>query len=379
MFSKVPLRVLCTGLALTAMLVAPALASSHDEGAVEADGLTFDSWQSYVQSEYFKVSEGRCATPDREIRELFHPNLYELPETLGGAAADCSASSTNPTSDYDPTVLWEIPVVVHVLMNDACTTGVISDALVQSGIDILNEDLLALAGTNGANGTDIQVQFRLATVDPVGNPTTGITRDCNTTWFNDGGAYWNTLAWDPNRYMNVYTNTASGALGYVPFLPADGGGGLVGTAQDRVVVLWDSYGRDAPIGPPYDQGRTLTHEVGHYLGMEHTFSGGCGTATPPGCYTSGDLICDTNAESNPTFSPCQVGDKSTCGSVDPSDNYMDYSDDLCMMKFTAEQGRRIRCTLEFYRPNLYSVAGGDDIFADSFESGDTTSWSSTSP
>lgn len=378
MSSKMILRALCTSLALAALILAPASASAHGDETVNADGLAFDSWQSYVQSEYFKVAGGRCATPDREVREIFNPNLYDLPEALGGSPADCSAGSTNPTSDYDPTVAFVVPVVVHVLMDDACNQGAMTDQLVQSGIDILNEDFLALTGTNGGQGNDAQVQFALATVDPDGDPTTGITRDCNTTWFNDGGSYWNTLAWDPNRYMNVYTNRASGALGYVPFLPADGGGAQVGSPQDRVVVLWNSFGRNAPIGPPYNQGRTLTHEVGHYLGLEHTFSGGCGTATPPGCYTSGDMICDTNSEANPTFSPCAVGDKSTCGSVDPSDNYMDYSDDLCMLQFTPEQGRRMRCTMEFYRPNVYSVASGD-IFDDGFESGDASSWSSISP
>ena len=113
--------------------------------------------------------------------------------------------------------------------------------------------------------------------------------------------------------------------------------------------------------------------------MEHTFSGGCSASTPPGCYNSGDLICDTNSEESPTFNPCQLGDKSTCGSVDPSDNYMDYSDDLCMMQFTIEQGRRIRCSLENYRPDLYTLADTSTIFTDGFESGNTSSWSSASP
>lgn len=321
-------------------------------------------------AEYIQATGKRCGTPSRETRAM----LYGL-GTEG--ASDCSSSSTNPTSDYDPNVLYQIQVVVHVLMNDACTQGVLSDEDVQSQIDILNEDFLALMGTNGANGNDAQIQFVLASQDPEGQPTTGITRNCNTTWFNDGGGYWNTLAWDPHRYMNVYTNTASGALGYVPFLPADNNGNNVGNANDRVVVLWSSFGRDGVIGPPYNQGRTGTHEVGHYLGLEHTFTGGCGDNTPPGCYSDGDLICDTNDEQFPGSSPCQVGASSSCGSVDPTDNYMDYSDDLCMEQFTVEQNRRMRCTLETYRPNLFTNV--TDIFADGFESGDVTSWSGTIP
>ena len=357
---------------LLAALPGSAAGAGGGEGAVTVDGLTFDSQLDFLRSKYFEASGLRCATPDRETRI----QLYGAAK--GGDPSDCSQFATNPTPDYDPTVLYGIPVVVHIIMDTSCTQGVIPDELVHSQIDILNEDFLAIMGTNGENGNDAEVRFALATENPDGDPTTGITRDCNSTWFNDGGAYWNVLAWDPHRYLNIYTNQASGALGYVPFLPADNGGTLVGQLNDRVVILWEAFGRDAPIGSPYDQGRTATHEVGHYLGLEHTFSGGCGIADPPGCYTSGDLICDTNSEANPVFRPCFVGASTSCGSVDPSDNYMDYSDDLCMMQFTPEQSRRIRCTLEFYRPDVFSI-GADQIFTDGFESGDTTAWSTTNP
>ncbi len=354
----------------------PAAAQDGDGAdAVSVDGLWFANQIDFVRSDYFKGAGLRCATPDRET-------LIEMyGDTEGGDPSDCSAFSTNPSPDYDSTVLYQVQVVVHIIMDSSCNQGAISDQLVESQIDILNEDFLALMGTNGENGTDVQIRFAIATEDPNGDPTTGITRDCNSTWFNDGGGYWNTLAWDPHRYLNIYTNTAGGALGYVPFLPASGGGSQVGTLADRVVLLWDAFGRDAPRGPPYDQGRTATHEVGHYLGLAHTFSpqGGCGSAAPPGCYNDGDLICDTNVEQFPVFRPCFVGASNSCGSVDPSDNYMDYSDDLCMEQFTPEQARRVRCTIEFYRPDVYSVVDNVEIFADGFESGDTSAWTSTVP
>ncbi|MEE8522818.1 MAG: M43 family zinc metalloprotease, partial [Thermoanaerobaculia bacterium] len=342
-----------TLLTLWGLPAGPATAAGADEPvAVEADGLAFDSWSDFLGSEYFKAAGLRCGTPDKAMRALLYP-------AKGGDPSDCSANSTNPTADYDPAVLYEIPVVVHILMDSSCAQGVISDALVDSQIDILNEDLLALIGTNGGNGTDAQIRFVLASEDPGGAPTTGVTRDCNSTWFNDSGSYWNTLAWDPDRYLNIYTNQAGGNLGYVPFLPADAGGSLVGSAADRVVILWSSFGRNGPIGPPYDQGRTSTHEVGHYLGLEHTFNpeSSCGSAMPPGCYSDGDMICDTNVEQSPGSSPCFVGASSSCGSVDPTDNYMDYSDDLCMERFSLEQIRRTRCSLEFYRPNVYRIVG----------------------
>jgi hypothetical protein len=293
---------------------------------------TFGALCALTLGVHAQQQPGRCGTP------ALPANWHDL------GPSDCSATSTNPTSAYDPGALYDIPVVVHVIQKTD-GTGFISSALVQSQIDILNEDFLALPGTNGAPGTDVQIQFHLATVDPSGNATTGITYSSNNTWYNDSGSYWTSLNWDPTRYLNIYTNSAAGFLGYVPYLPQYG---TPGAADDRVVCLWSAFGRNAPYGPPYDQGRTATHEVGHYLGLYHPFDNGCGSATS--CYTTGDLICDTNPEQNPVFG-CP-GSSSSCGFGAPYHNYMDYSDDLCMWEFTNEQSRRIRCTLENYRSSL---------------------------
>ena len=304
---------------------------------LEAQGQKFYTWAEHAAA--VEALDLRCATPERTDVQLL------------SAPSDCSDQKTGILPVYDPVgTLYEIPVVVHVIEHTN-GNGQISDALVHSQIDILNEDFRAIAGSNGDNGTDALIQFYLATEDPQGNPTTGITRTVNSTWFNDGGSYWNTLAWDPDTYLNIYTNSASGALGYVPFLPA---GGSPGATNDRVVCLWSAFGRNAPYGPPYDQGRTVTHEVGHYLGLDHTFSGGCVSGD---CYSTGDLICDTERESSPVFG-CP-GSSNSCSTPDPYDNYLDYSDDLCMERFTPEQINRMRCTIENYRPNLpRSQCGG---------------------
>ena len=358
-------------LALPIPSAAGAASSTTSNQPITIEGMTFDSWSAYGESEYFRANGLRCGTPDPEMREmLFGSTSTPVP-------ADCSSSSTNPTNDYAPMSLLEISVVVHILMDNSCTNGVISDAMVQSQIDILNEDFLALAGSNGSEGIDAQVQFRLADETPTGQPTNGITRTCNTTYYNDGGNYWNALAWDPNRYLNIYTNTAGGVLGYVPFLPADAGGTLVGDPRDRVVILWSAFGRDADF-VPFDQGRTATHEIGHYLGLEHTFnpSGACGNQSQPGCYSDGDLICDTLPQASPNFE-CPAS-ASSCGSDDPFHNYMDYTDDLCMEEFTVEQSRRTRCSLQHYRPDL-AVVAAEVVFSDGFESGDSSSWSDSIP
>lgn len=305
------------------------------DSQIIADGITYGSWDELADSGFHHLAENRCKT----IPMDFGGDLQR------GSPSDCSFSRTRIEPEYEPSVeKYRIPVVVHVI-SQTNGTGNISDQRVISQIEILNEDFQAIAGTNGAPGTDVQIEFYLATEDPDGNPTNGITRSSNNTWFNDGGAYYNTLAWDTNRYLNIYTNNGGGALGYVPNLPQ---GGIAGSRADRVVVLYSTFGRNAPYAP-FNLGRTGTHEVGHYLGLEHTFSGGCSNS-----YTSGDLIVDTNPESSPTFG-CPGG-RSSCGSQAPIDNYMDYSDDRCMNKFTPEQANRMRCSLLNYRPNLYELA-----------------------
>ena len=278
-----------------------------NDGIIHFQGRAFESWSAYFSD---REAEGnhdhRCglqiqADPGADGRLAMNP------------PSDCSCSNTNPAAQYDPSVgLLRIPCVVHVIRNSSGSLGDIPVDRVISGIRILNEDMKALAGTNGANGNDAQIEFYLATVDPDGNSTTGITFSNNDTWYNDGGSYYNSLNWDPSRYMNIYTTTAGGNLGYVPFLPACGS---PGSSSDRVVVLWESYGDNAPIGSPYNLGRTLTHEVGHYLGLNHTFNGGCESGS---CTTGGDLICDTAPQNSPTFG-CSG---SACGSPVPDDNYM---------------------------------------------------------
>lgn len=308
---------------------------------IDANGVyPFENWDAYFASPFFRLNDMRCG-------------WRQMAGSQTKATSDCSSSNTNPAAGFDPAAgaSYRIPVVVHII-ESSTGSGKISDALVHSQIQILNEDFNALAGSLGQNGYDAKIEFYLATTDPNGNPTTGITRTVNSTWYNDSGDYWTSLAWDTRNYLNIYTNTAGGNLGYA-YVPS--GGGVVGNTWDRVVIYWASFGLNAPIGPPYNLGRTVTHEVGHYLGLYHTFQGGCSSLT--GCNNNGDLICDTNPEQGPNYSPCT---RETCGgpSPDPTDNYMDYSDDICMTRFTVEQVRRMRCTLQNFRVDLPEAGGG---------------------
>ncbi len=317
-----------TGHAFAQQATAP-----QNEPVIKIGTQEFATWEEYLHSNAFQAYGLRCGLPPQDI------------SAAGDVPGDCSLSSTTIKSQYNATgPTYQIPVVVHIIMNTS-GQGAISDALVQSQIDILNEDFQAIAGTNGGNGTFSNFQFYLADRDPAGNPTNGITRSTNNTWFNDGGAYYNTLAWDTNRYLNFYTNQAGGALGYVPNLPQ---GGIVGSNVDRVVILWSTFGLNAPFGPPYNKGRTATHELGHYFGLYHPFQGACAPAS--NCYNNGDLICDTLPDQTSHFG-CPLN-ANTCGDPDPITNYMEYTDDLCMEEFTPEQVNRMRCTIENWRPNL---------------------------
>jgi pregnancy-associated plasma protein-A len=277
----------------------------------------FASFQEYFGSRFFLDHGLRCGSERL-------PQFYDL-----GTTADCNSSNTTIKAEYDPAggVTYTIPVWVHILMNKRGTLGVVSDTRVTQQIAALNRDYASL--------TETKIRFVHA----------GTTRSRNNNWYNDAGSYYNQLAVDVLNNLNIYTNTAGGYLGY-SYVPS--GGGVVGNKFDRVVIYHAAFGDPAPYGPPYDEGKTATHEVGHYLGLYHTFDGGC--AAQSGCANNGDLICDTQPEASPHFSGCT--DPQTCGNPDPIQNFMDYTDDFCMDRFSPNQANRMRCTIANFRPQI---------------------------
>ena len=334
-------------LATLMMLVIPgAVAAQAPSRPVVVNGILYSSWTEYFQSDVFRENGLRCGTRT--------PVLHKSGRSLDDGPGDCGMDTSNPSEEYAPgNTIHEITVVVHRL-ESTTGDGVYSDDMVTSQIEILNEDFRAIAGTPGEPGTDTRIRFRLATQGPGGNPHPGWTRTLNEFWFNDlpdpvQGNYWDNLAWDPHRYLNIYTMSpvAPGGvvLGYVQWFPAEG----AGLPDDGVRILWNAFGRNSP-NAPYDQGRTATHEVGHYLGLYHPFQDGCGTAAAPGCYQTGDLICDTEPDQT-SHGGCPTN-ANTCGDPDPIRNYMEYTNDACMTNFTPEQARRFHCTIRHYRPLL---------------------------
>lgn len=231
-----------------------------------------------------------------------------------------------------------IPTVVHVVYRNSAQN--ITDAQIQSQIDILNDDFRRLnsdADNVWPQATDVQIEFCLASVDPSGNPTNGITRTSTRkrsfSYSNDGVKFNSSGgkdAWPAGSYLNMWVcNLGSGLLGYAQFP-----GGPAST--DGVVMDYQYFGDIGTATAPYDLGRTATHEVGHWLNLRHIWGDGpCGVD---------DFVSDT-PESDASNGGCAIGHVS-CGTVDMVQNYMDYSYDACMNLFTAGQSSRMRALFQ---------------------------------
>ena len=253
----------------------------------------------------------------------------------------------------------EIPVVVHVVYRNA--TENVSNAQIDSQITALNADFRATNADKASTPTvfqgligDARVTFKLATTDPDGNPTDGITRTSTTTTpFNSdtdnvkSAATGGSDAWPSDRYLNLWVcgNLRSGSgqslLGYAQF---PGGP----TATDGVVVIHSGFGTTGTAAAPFNLGRTTTHEIGHWLNLRHIW-GDDGT----GCSGS-DFVVDTPNQGGPNYGT-PTFPSSSCSNGPNGDlfmNYMDYTDDAAMFMFTVGQVDRMQAALDGPRSSI---------------------------
>ncbi|MFN8277093.1 MAG: PKD domain-containing protein [Chitinophagales bacterium] len=296
----------------------------------------------------------RCATMEDDSIRRLQPGSESMADFENWLQAKIVKFKTDQSSRSSRAVVT-IPIIFHVIHNGSAP-GVnenISQAQVMSQIDVLNEDYRRKAGTPGFNsnavGADVEIEFCPALVDPNGNVLAepGIDR------VNMGQASWtqaqcnSTLKpqtyWNPDLYCNVWTvnfgGSSSSLLGFAQFpnsTLAGIGTNNGGASTDGVVIRYNACGRVGNLDATYNGGRTLTHELGHYLGLRHIWGDGnsC-TATD---------YCDDTPKSTQANYGCPTLNSCNDGTPDPNDmvqNYMDYTDDGCMNIFTNDQKTRI--------------------------------------
>ncbi len=283
-------------------------------------------------------SQAQCGT-DEMMEIVMHrdPSLKQRQEEMMIAAA------ANKLEVHSRAAIYTIPVVFHVIHTGGAEN--ISREQILDQLRVLNADFqyknwnkAAIRSQFKARAADCQIQFKLASIDPSGNCTDGINRIFSPLGVEVDQSSENFKAlsyWDSKKYLNVWVVTSiksviSGGttLGYAYFpsmLPAN---------KNGIVLRSDVLGSIGTGLKSGDSGRTLTHEVGHWLGLLHTFSGDC--------LGQGDF-CDDTPPVTGTFtnSSCPVAGNS-CTNDNPDEldlweDYMDYAKGTCSGMFTANQ------------------------------------------
>lgn len=302
-----------------------------------------------------------CSTDEetQKLREQ-NPELKAAYDNLHQEILEIVNSPFQQKSDQ----VYTIPVVFHVLHEYGVEN--ISDEQIYRAIEIVNEDFrklnadtIDIVSNFVDRAADTKIEFKLATVDPFGNPTNGIVRHF-THETNIGDAFSKLTQWPRGRYLNIWVNKSMespGAAGYSHF-PVNVEGN--NRFMDGIMILHGYIG-DIGTGNAY-RSRALTHEIGHYLGLPHTWGGTNTPGLPVNCgdddgiddtpNTIGSNTCDL------TLSTCnQIMPDNLADTLDNVQNFMDYS--YCSNMYTEGQAAYMRNILNLnvsQRDNLWSEA-----------------------
>jgi len=268
----------------------------------------------------------------------------------GVSTHDCDAYNTNPSPHLvtPQSSTRVIQVVWHIILGPSgegnCSSQVNSQML------LLNDAFGARVGTPFASSVNTRVEFVLASLDPSGNPTTGINIVSNhPEWFytidtrnSVDQAAGTELQWDTTRYLNIITH--GNGVGSWSAFPWDA---AVTPYFDGVRLLYTGVGATG-------NSRVAIHEIGHYFGLFEEGWNVCGTTCQTSCYQSGDLACDT-----PTFVVCNVHFLCTdfpvpsCSVYSYGNTFLGQGQPPCWVRFSPEQTARMRCSLPSYRQSGY--------------------------
>ncbi len=316
--------------------------------------------RAQVQPSGIPVTRDLCATMERDsISRALHPERGTLEEFERALDRQVETMRLERTAGRTMAVV-SIPIIMHIVHNgEAVGTGTnLSLAQIQSQIDVLNEDFRKRAGSPGFNtspiGADVEIEFCLSAVDENGNSMAepGVDRiDGNRAdWTDDQieNQLKPTSIWNPNLFYNVWTvkfnAVESGLLGYAQFPDQTGLQGIPENSPastDGVVISYQTCGSSDKgsfpiLETPYDKGRTLTHETGHWFGLRHIWGDG---------RCADDFVADTPEHQGQNFG-CPNGQSCDGSTSMQVENYMDYTNDACKNIFTTGQKDRMLAALE---------------------------------